>query len=330
MSTMRDVAKLAGVSAKTVSRVMNNDRYVSDDVRTRVLQAVDQLQYVPNVMARSFRSGQDAAIGVAVPAVTGFFGYVVEAVERIARDRGVAMYLTCLGDDPDGEQAAVEALLARNVVGLLLAPVADDQSYLKPWRERTSMVFLDRRPRKLSAAYVVHDDNGGTRLAITHLLDHGHRRIAFAGDSITVPTTARRRTTYELTLFDGGVGMDPFLVSWGAHRVPVVPRLLALPDPPTAIFSANPSCSMPIVRQLHAAGRSEIVVLGFGDFPMADALTPPVSVVEQDPTELGNQAAQRLFRRIDEPDKRLPRQVVLPVTLVRRGCCQRARMGPAA
>jgi LacI family transcriptional regulator len=110
----------------------------------------------------------------------------------------------------------------------------------------------------------------------------------------------------------------------------VVPRLLALPDPPTAIFSANPSCSMPIVRQLHAAGRSEIVVLGFGDFPMADALTPPVSVVEQDPTELGNQAAQRLFRRIDEPDKRLPRQVVLPVTLVRRGCCQRARMGPAA
>src|SRR5690349_19419315 len=157
VSTMRDVAKLAGVSAKTVSRVMNNDRYVSDDVRTRVLQAVDQLQYVPNVMARSFRSGQDAAIGVAVPAVTGFFGYVVEAVERIARDRGVAMYLTCLGDDPDGEQAAVEALLARNVVGLLLAPVADDQSYLKPWRERTSMVFLDRRPRKLSAAYVVHD-----------------------------------------------------------------------------------------------------------------------------------------------------------------------------
>ena len=79
MSTMRDVARVAGVSAKTVSRVMNNDRYVSDNVRARVLQAVDELQYVPNVMARSFRSGQDAAIGVAVPAVTGFFGYVVEA-----------------------------------------------------------------------------------------------------------------------------------------------------------------------------------------------------------------------------------------------------------
>jgi LacI family transcriptional regulator len=327
---MRDVARLAGVSAKTVSRVMNNDRYVSDDVRTRVLQAVDELQYVPNVMARSFRSGQDTAIGVAVPAVTGYFGHVVEAVERTARDRGVAMYLTCLGDDLEAEQAAVEGLLARNVVGLLLAPIADDQSYLKPWRDRTSMVFLDRRPRKLAAAYVVHDDSGGTRLAVTHLLDHGHRRIAFAGDAPRVPTTARRRTAYELTLFDGGVAVDPFLVSWGADVTSVVPRLLSLPDPPTAIFSANPSCSMPIVRQLHAAGRPDIVLVGFGGFPMADLLTPPVTVVEQDPTELGILAANRLFRRIDEPDRRLPRQTVVPVTLVRRGCCERARVGPAA
>lgn len=330
MSTMRDVARLAGVSAKTVSRVMNNDRYVSDDVRTRVLRAVEELQYVPNVMARSFRSGQDSAIGVAVPAVTGYFGHVVEAVEATARDRGVAMYLTCLGQDPTGEQAAVEALLARNIVGLLIAPTADDQSYLRPWRDRTSMVFIDRRPRKLNAAYVVHDDNGGTRLAITHLLEHGHRRIAFAGDWITIPTTARRRTTYELTLFDGGVGMDPFLTSWHADTTPVVPRLLHLPDPPTAIFSANPGCTMPIIRQLHTAGRPDITVIGFGDFPMADTLTPPVTVIDQDPTELGTHAAHRLFRRIDQPDKRLPRHTVLPVTLTRRGCCQRTRIGPAA
>ncbi len=161
MSTMRDVARLAGVSAKTVSRVMNNDRYVSDEVRTRVLQAVEELQYVPNVMARSFRAGQDTAIGVAVPSVGGFFGQVVDAVERIARDRGSAVYLTCLGQDPDGEQAAIEALLSRNIVGLIAAPIADDQSYLRTWRERTAMVFVDRRPRKLGAAFVVHDDNAG-------------------------------------------------------------------------------------------------------------------------------------------------------------------------
>ncbi len=106
MSTMRDVAHRAGVSAKTVSRVMNNDRYVSDDVRARVLRAVEELQYVPNAMAKSFRAGQDTAIGVAVPTLNLFFGQVVQAVESIARARGVAMYLTCLGDDPDAEQAS--------------------------------------------------------------------------------------------------------------------------------------------------------------------------------------------------------------------------------
>ncbi|HEY5880455.1 MAG TPA: LacI family DNA-binding transcriptional regulator, partial [Nakamurella sp.] len=294
------------------------------------LQAVDELQYVPNMMARSFRSGQDTAVGVAVPAVTGFFGHVVEAVERIARDRGVAMYLTCLGHDTAAEQAAIETLLGRNVVGMLIAPIAEDQAYLKPWRERTSMVFLDRRPRKLTAAYVVHDDKGGTRLAVTHLLDHGHRRIAFAGDSPHVPTTSHRRTTYELTLFDGGVAVDPFLVAWEADTHAVVPRLLALSDPPTAIFSANPSCSMSIARQLHAMGRTDVVLVGFGDFPMADTLTPPITVIEQDPTELGTLAANRLFRRIDEPDKRLPRQTVVPVSLIRRGCCERSEVGPAA
>lgn len=330
MSTMRDVAQLAGVSAKTVSRVMNNDRYVSDDVRARVLEAVQELQYVPNAMARSFRSGQDSSIGVAVPVVTGFFGHVVEAVERIARDRGVAVYLTCLGEDPAAERSAIEALLARHVVGLLAAPTADDQSYLRPWRERTSMVFLDRRPRKLAAAYVVHDDNGGTRLAITHLLDHGHRRIAFAGDTPRLSTSARRRTSYELTLFEGGVAVDPFLISWDAHTTAVVPRLLALKDPPTAIFSANPGCTMPIARQLHAAGRTDITLLGFGDFPMADTLTPPVTVIDQDPTQLGTIAANRLFRRIDEPDKRLPRHTVIPVTLTRRGCCEPRRREQSA
>ena len=122
MSTMRDVAHRAGVSAKTVSRVMNNDRYVSDDVRARVLRAVEELQYVPNAMAKSFRAGQDTAIGVAVPTLNLFFGQVVQAVERIARARGVAMYLTCLGDDPDAEQPVLETVLSRHMVGLIVAP----------------------------------------------------------------------------------------------------------------------------------------------------------------------------------------------------------------
>src|SRR6185369_8789587 len=134
MATMRDVAQRAGVSAKTVSRVVNNDRYVSADVRERVERAIDELQYVPNMLAVTFRSGRDAAIGVAVPDIADpFFAQIVQAVEVEARARSTAVIVTSLGYDAAYEQAAVAALLQRQVLGLITCPVASDQSYLAPW-----------------------------------------------------------------------------------------------------------------------------------------------------------------------------------------------------
>src|SRR4051794_36265676 len=129
---MRDVAARAGVSAKTVSRVMHNDRYVSDDVRRRVEQAIRELQYVPNPLARTFRSGRDAAIGIAVPDISDpFFATVTQAAEQIARARQTAVFVTSLGSDPADERGAVEGLLGRRVAGLISTPVSADQSYLK-------------------------------------------------------------------------------------------------------------------------------------------------------------------------------------------------------
>jgi LacI family transcriptional regulator len=324
MSTMRDVAMRAGVSAKTVSRVMNNDRYVSDDVRERVMRAVGELEYVPNAMAKSFRSGQDSSIGIAVPVLDPFFSQITQTVEEIARARGVAVFVTCFGDDPDNEQPALEALLSRHLAGLIVAPSAADQSYLKPWRNRTAMLFIDRRPKKFVADSIISDDYGGARKAIDHLIAHGHRRIAFAGDALTVSPTARRRQVYESALFDNGVGLDPFLVAMRADVVPAIPRLLALSSPPTAIFSASPTCTQYLAAQLHAAGRTDIALIGFGDFLLADMLTPPITVIDQDPLGLGKFAAERLFQRIDDPARRLRRNTVLPVNLVARESCRLA------
>src|SRR4029453_11128606 len=116
MSTMREVAALAGVSAKTVSRVMNNDRYVSDDVRRRVESAIKELKYIPNTVARTFRSGRDAAIGIAVPDISDpFFATAPHPVEQVARGRGVAVFVTSLGSDPADERTGVEALLGRQI-----------------------------------------------------------------------------------------------------------------------------------------------------------------------------------------------------------------------
>src|SRR3954467_12020942 len=175
---MREVAALAGVSAKSVSRVLRHDRYVSDDVRLRVERAVAELQYVPNVLARTFRSGSDSAIGVAVPDISDpFFAALTHAVEAVARVRGTAVLVTSLGDDGARERAGVEALLGRQLAGLISTPVSHDQSYLERWLSRMGVVFVDRAPRRLRSDSVIEDDVGGAREATSHLLAHGHERV---------------------------------------------------------------------------------------------------------------------------------------------------------
>ena len=342
MSTMRQVATRAGVSAQTVSRVLKDDKYVSDSTRERVLKAVGELNYVPNVLATTFRSGRDTVVGIAVPDVADpFFGQVTRAVENIARTRGVAVFVTSLGENPEHERPALEALLSRQLIGLIVAPVSSDQAYLDKWRAGTTMVFIDRAPRKLTADSVVEDDFGGAKNATMHLIDHGHQRIAFIGDALTIPTTERRFAGYRAALAEAGMTEDWSLISLGTavepKIMPVIPPLLDLPEPPSAIFSSNPRCSQLVVSQLHRIRRNDVAFISFGDFAMADTLIPSISVIDQDPANLGSVAARRLFERVDNPTKRLRRKIVLPVTLVARGSgelgrgrspAQRAKPGP--
>ncbi|WP_245620665.1 LacI family DNA-binding transcriptional regulator [Cryptosporangium arvum] len=323
---MRQVAERAGVSAKTVSRVVNNDRYVSEDVRRRVEQAIEDLRYTPNLLARTFRFGRDPAIGVAVPDISDpFFAAVTHTVEQVARGRGVATFVTSLGTDGSLERAAVEALLGRQIAGLISTPVSADQSYLEPWKSRTSLVFIDRPPRKLTADTVVEDDVGGARTATAHLIGHGHRRIAYIGDEVQIATTRRRLEGYRAALADAGLDTDESLIRFagagGNAAGDEAAGLLDADDPPTAIFSSNPNCSIAIVPALQRLDRTDVALVSFGDFPLASSLRPALTVVDQDPEALGRFAATRLFDRIDQPDRRLRRLTVLPVRLVERESC---------
>jgi LacI family transcriptional regulator len=323
MATMREVAQRAGVSAKTVSRVLRNDRYVSDSVRERVNAAVNDLQYVPNTLAVSFRSGRDAAIGVAVPDIADpFFAQIIQAVEAVARTRQTAVIVTSLGYEAEHEQAAVEALLQRQVLGLISCPVSADQSYLAPWAQRTPLVFVDRAPAGLVADCVIEDDLGGARLATEHLLGHGHRRIAFVGDSDHAPTTMQRLEGYTGALADAGIPFDEDLVYLGSADPRSIDEALRgltrLGTPPSAVFSSNARTTLSVVPALQRLSGDGLALVSFGDFPMAAALRPSVTVIDQDPAAVGRFAAERLFKRIAEPTKRLRRRTVLPVSLIER------------
>jgi LacI family transcriptional regulator len=324
MTTMRDVALRSGVSTKTVSRVFNDDPYVSDETRERVRQAMRELNYVPNLLARTFRTGRDAAIAIAVPDLSDpFFATLTHAIEQVAHQRRVAVVIASMGYEPEEERTAVEALLHRMVVGAIVTPVSDDQSYLKRWQQKTPIVFLDRSPMSIVADSIVSDDHGGAVTATQHLLDHGHTRLAFIGDTTNVQTTRRRLEAYQSLLFGarlpssantvvlGGTSSAEIAVSFAAF--------LRESDAPTALFSSNARCTIGVIEVLQTLGRTDMALVGFGDFPLSNGVRPAISIIDQDPIRLGRTAALRLFQRLDSPNRRLKRQVTLPVELVARG-----------
>lgn len=332
MATMRDVAERAGVSAKTVSRVVNNDRYVSADVRERVERAIEDLQYVPNMLAVTFRAGRDAAIGVAVPGVADpFFASIIDAVEREASKRDVAVILTSVGWEPSHERRSLEAVLKRQVAGMIICPVGRDMSYLRPWLTRTPLVFVDREPGRLTADAVVQDDVGGGRDGTRHLVGHGHRCIAFFGDDTV--TGLLRLEGWRQALGEAGLSAGPVHIGGldEATLTAALRRALDAPDPPTALFSSNARCTIALISALQALRRRDIALIGFGDFPTAAALKPAITVIHQDGDAMGRFAADRLFTRLDTPARRLRRRTVLPVSLVTRTSCampgERVRAG---
>jgi LacI family transcriptional regulator len=185
------------------------------------------------------------------------------------------------------------------------------------------MVFIDRLPNRIAADSVVEDDHGGAYEAIEHLIAHGHRRIGFIGDALSVATAARRLAGYQAALTDAGIEPDPELVAMGADAAaaPAAHRLIGLADPPTAMFASNARIAIAVVPVLQALRRTDMAFISFGDFPLANALDPTLSVIDQDPNSVGQVAATRLFDRIDRPDRRFKRRIVLPVSLVPRASC---------
>ncbi|WP_171058306.1 LacI family DNA-binding transcriptional regulator, partial [Modestobacter altitudinis] len=323
MTTMRDVAARARVSAKTVSRVFNDDPHVLPETRARVAEALRELGYVPNALASDFRTGRSPVLGVAVPDLADpFFAVIAKAVEEVAARAGMAVVVASLGYDPHREAGALASLLGRSLSGLVIAPTGQDHRYLARWAGRFPVVFVDRPPQGLPADAFTGDDREAGRMATAHLVSHGHRDIAFVGDSPGMSTTADRLAGHRSALADAGLAQRDDLVAFGAtdprSAVEVVDRLCRAATPPSALLSADARTTMTL---LPALAGSSWAVIGIGDFPMAHMLSPALTVVDQDPAVLGRLAAERAVARLASPQRRLRRHTVTPVRLVERRSC---------
>jgi LacI family transcriptional regulator len=322
-ATMNDVAARAGVSLKTVSRVVNGEPGVLPATAERVSQAIAELGFRRNDSARQLRTGRAAGIGLILEDVADpFYSALTRAVEQVVRDNDCLLLTGSCDDDPDREQELAMALCERRVDGLVMVPAATDHSYLAhEIKAGVPVVFADRPPINLAADVVLVDNVGGVRDGVYHLIARGHRRIAYLGDDPVIYTARERLTGYHDALAAAGIALDERLVVMGkpdpgAIRV-ALDRLLSGPDAATALFTGNNRLTTAVLREL--AGRQDRPALvGFDDFELADLIVPGLTVVAQDPAGLGRVAATLLFDRLAGLSD-APRRIMLPTVLIPRG-----------
>jgi LacI family transcriptional regulator len=325
---MRDVGALAGVSLKTVSRVINRDPTVSPDLVMRVGRAVELLDYRPNLAATSLRRAdrKTATIGLLLEDVANPFSSALHrAVENVARERGIMVFTGSSDEDPEREREVLAAFVSRQVDGLMVVPSGLGQVAFLMERRRAGLpiVFLDR-PGVISAADTVTVDNRvGAANAARHLALHGHRKIAFLGDLCSIWTAVERERGYLDGLASLRIPPDPDMIRRDIHGVEAAEKavadLLSSADPPTALFTSQNLITIGAVRALRELGlHQRVALIGFDDVQLADLLDPAVSVIAQDPPALGRTAARLLLTRLDGDDGP-PKHVVVPTQLVARG-----------
>jgi len=326
--TLRQVAERSGLSLKTASRVLSGDGHVTPETAARIRVAAEELGFRPNSIARELRSGaRSRLVGLIIGDLTNpFYSRLARGVERALRKRGLSLITASTDEDEAVERTLIDNLLERRVRALLIVPSAHQHAYLEAERRLgLPVVFLDRRTSGVQADGIVLDNRAGARGAVEHMLRRGHRRIGMVGDFTRLSTHRERSAGFtEAMTAAGVVGLEELMRS-EAHNVDAAQAstrdLLALPDPPTALFTTNNRITVGALRALRGVGVDRVPALvGFDDFDLADLLG--VTVVAHDPGEMGRLATELALARLDGFDGPA-RLVTLPTRLVPRGSGER-------
>lgn len=323
---MREVAARAGVSIKTVSRVVNGETTVAPDLTERVQAAIEEVGYRPHHAASSLRrlDGRSRTIAVVLENLANPFSAALHrAVVDTARARDVLVLAASSDEDPADERQAVMAFTARRVDGVILMPTSADTSWMAAeLAAGTMMVMVDRPADGLDA--VVSDNRGAAARATAHLLRGGHRRIGFLGDLREIYTAQERLLGYRDELEGGAAGeLDERLIRQDLHGSEQAEQatieLLTGPQPPTALFTSQNLLTIGAVRGLYKLNlHHDVALVGLDDIELGDILEPGITVLAQDPAEIGRLAANQLLARIDG-EEGPPSIEVVPTRLIPRG-----------
>ncbi len=320
---MADVAARCGVSIKTVSRVVNGEAGVSTKTALRIQQMIVDLGFQRHEGASLLRSsGRSETVGLIVEDLANpFYSQLAAGIEREVRLRQHLLVSASSERSSADESQLIEALLARRVTGLIIVPIgAEPTDALRAACLEVPVVCLDRPVSGLDADAVLSDNEGGMRSAVEHLAAHRHERLAFLGDDASIWTAQRRAAAFREAVASLGLPgpihceLGPWtdssladrLVGWTRGRLPV-----------TALVTGNNRVTLSALRAMQDRDL-DLGLVGYDDFDLSDVVSPPVTVVHQDPVGLGERAAQQVFSRLSS-GRATPMTVVVPTRLVVRG-----------
>ncbi len=331
MASLKDVARHARVSTATVSRVLNHPEIVIPKTRERVERSLQTLKYIPSRVARRLRlrGGQTHIFGLLIPDIQNpFFSEVARGVEDVTYANNYALILCNANDDPAREKFYIDVLRMEAVDGVLFMPIHEtDPVAADMIREGMPFVCVDRSLSNIDVDTVELDNYAGAYQAAELLIKNGHCRIGLVSGHSNVSTGRGRRLGYEDALRDNRIPLEKNLIRVGDYREEsgrlLTEKLLNLSAPPTALLVANNRMTMGAMAVIQKRGLKipeEIAIIGFDDFPWAEFLQPPLTVVRLQAYEMGRKAAELLLQRLIEPEREPVLIRLAPELIIRKSC----------
>ncbi len=331
MSSLTDVAKKAGVSIATVSRVINNGTNVNEETRAKVLKAIKELKYQPSRVAKRLRSKSSSSnlLGLLIPDIQNpFYVDVLRGVEDVAYENNYAVIMCNFAQDEQKEKMYLDILQQESIDGLIAAPAHEkDVNVLRLLDEGLPIVCVDRGLVGKEVDVVVVNNRDGAYQAVDHLVKSGYKRIAYISGQKQIPSSKYREQGYRDALMDNGVEIDLDLIKYGDSKyhsgVELCAELLNMKNPPDAIFTGNNLITLGALEMIHERNLKipeEVAIIGFDDMYWSLSLNPPLSAVRQPAYEIGRRACELLIQRIGDPTRSVIQMTLNAQLMIRKSC----------
>lgn len=329
--SVKEIAKAAGVSTATVSRVLNGSDKVRKSTAKRVMKVVDEMNYRMNHVARRMKVKQtdSLVIGLVITDIDNpFFSSIAKGVEDVASKNKLVTMICNTNENPEKERFFLNAMLSEKVSGVIIVPTTGNLDFFKELvDDGFPMVMVDRKLKGLKIDSVSLNNKKGAYEAVNRLIQNGHRRIGVVAGIKGLSNTQERLFGYREALKESGIEVDNDLIFYGdyieAGGRMAIEKFMSLKNPPTAVFSTNNLMTLGCVKEIYRQELTipdDVAIIAFDDSVWSEALIPPLTTVKQPGFELGVNAAELLIKRLSNGDSNRV-DVVLNPELVVRGSC---------